>query len=164
MVNFWAPDTIPDRFAGRRFYRHNPDITLMRTTPDENAELGRVIAERINREVDKMLKEPEVINRIRGFGFSSSDAMTSKSLAEAIVTSRITTPQDFNQLFPATGGAIYGRATHGWRATFTRPGVRSTIPNLYLAGGSVNPGAGIPMAALSGLTAAACLMQDRTSP
>ena len=76
----------------------------------------------------------------------------------------ITTPQDFNQLFPATGGAIYGRATHGWRATFTRPGVRSTIPNLYLAGGSVNPGAGIPMAALSGLTAAACLMQDRTSP
>ena len=31
MVNFWAPDTIPDRFAGRRFYRHNPDITLMRS-------------------------------------------------------------------------------------------------------------------------------------
>jgi 1-hydroxycarotenoid 3,4-desaturase len=75
----------------------------------------------------------------------------------------ITTPQDFNTLFPATGGAIYGRATHGWRATFTRPGVRSKIPNLYMTGGSVNPGAGIPMAALSGLTAAACLMQDLTS-
>jgi 1-hydroxycarotenoid 3,4-desaturase len=75
----------------------------------------------------------------------------------------ITTPQDFNQLFPATGGAIYGRPTHGWRATFTRPGVRSPIPNLYLTGGSVHPGAGIPMAALSGLTAAACLMQDQTS-
>ena len=75
----------------------------------------------------------------------------------------IATPQDFNQLFPATGGAIYGRPTHGWRATFTRPGVRSKIPNLYLTGGSVHPGAGIPMAALSGLTAAACLMQDRTS-
>jgi 1-hydroxycarotenoid 3,4-desaturase len=75
----------------------------------------------------------------------------------------ITTPQDFNQLFPATGGAIYGRPTHGWRATFTRPGVRSPIPHLYLTGGSVHPGAGIPMAALSGLTAAACLMQDQTS-
>ena len=75
----------------------------------------------------------------------------------------ITTPQDFNRLFPATGGAIYGRPTHGWRATFTRPGVRSKIPNLYLTGGSVHPGAGIPMAALSGLTAAACLMKDLTS-
>lgn len=75
----------------------------------------------------------------------------------------ITTPQDFHNLFPATGGAIYGRATHCWRATFTRPGVRSKIPNLYMTGGSVNPGAGIPMAALSGLTAAACLIQDLTS-
>lgn len=76
---------------------------------------------------------------------------------------QITTPSDFHKLFPATGGAIYGRPTHGWRATFTRPGVKSPIPNLYLTGGSVHPGAGIPMAALSGLTAAACLMQDRIS-
>lgn len=76
---------------------------------------------------------------------------------------QITEPSDFHKLFPATGGAIYGRPTHGWRATFTRPGVKSPIPNLYLTGGSVHPGAGIPMAALSGLTAAACLMQDRIS-
>ena len=75
----------------------------------------------------------------------------------------ITTPQQFHQLFPATGGAIYGRPTHGWRATFTRPGVRGPIAGVYLTGGSVHPGAGIPMAALSGLTAAACLMQDQTS-
>lgn len=51
MVNFWAPDTIPERFAGRRFYAHNPNVTLMRTTPEENVELGRVIAGKLNRSV-----------------------------------------------------------------------------------------------------------------
>jgi uncharacterized protein (UPF0261 family) len=49
MVNFWEPDTVPERFAGRRFYRHNPHITLMRTNVRENEELGAVIAEKLNR-------------------------------------------------------------------------------------------------------------------
>jgi uncharacterized protein (UPF0261 family) len=49
MVNFGAPDTVPDRFAGRRFYNWNANVTLMRTTPEENAELGRIIAEKANR-------------------------------------------------------------------------------------------------------------------
>ena len=48
MVNFWAPETVPQRFAGRRFYQHNPNVTLMRTTPEENAELGRVLAEKLS--------------------------------------------------------------------------------------------------------------------
>jgi len=48
MVNFWAPDTVPEQFRGRRFYQHNDNITLMRTTPEENAELGRLIAEKLN--------------------------------------------------------------------------------------------------------------------
>lgn len=48
MVNFGAPDTIPRRFEGRRFYWHAPDVTLMRTSPRENAELGRLVAERLN--------------------------------------------------------------------------------------------------------------------
>ncbi|MFN8485342.1 MAG: Tm-1-like ATP-binding domain-containing protein [Anaerolineae bacterium] len=48
MVNFWAPDTIPDKFEGRNFYRWNPNVTLMRTTPAENAELGRILAEKAN--------------------------------------------------------------------------------------------------------------------
>lgn len=51
MVNFWAPDTVPPQFAGRRFYQHAPNVTLMRTTPDENAQLGRVLADRINMSV-----------------------------------------------------------------------------------------------------------------
>ncbi len=75
----------------------------------------------------------------------------------------VTTPADFNRLFPATGGALYGRSSHGWTASFQRPGARTRIPGLYLAGGSTHPGPGVPMAALSGRSAAACLMQDLDS-
>jgi uncharacterized protein (UPF0261 family) len=46
MVNFGAPDTIPEKFKGRTFYPHNPNVTLMRTTPAENRELGRILAEK----------------------------------------------------------------------------------------------------------------------
>jgi len=48
MVNFGPPDTVPAKFQGRRFYQHNPQVTLMRTTPEENSELGRILAEKIN--------------------------------------------------------------------------------------------------------------------
>lgn len=48
MVNFWAPETVPEKFKDRRFYRWNPNVTLMRTTPEENAELGRILAEKAN--------------------------------------------------------------------------------------------------------------------
>jgi 1-hydroxycarotenoid 3,4-desaturase len=72
----------------------------------------------------------------------------------------ITTPSDFNRLFPATGGALYGRASHGWTSSFVRPGAKTTIPGLYLAGGSTHPGPGVPMAALSGRSAAASLLAD----
>jgi len=72
----------------------------------------------------------------------------------------VTTPAEFEQLFPATGGALYGRATHGWRSSFQRPGSRSRMPGLYLAGGSTHPGPGVPMAALSGRLAAAAIVGD----
>ena len=66
-----------------------------------------------------------------------------------------TTPQDFAGLFPATGGALYGAAARGWLSSFQRPGSSTQVPGLYLAGGSVHPGPGVPMAALSGQLAAA---------
>jgi 1-hydroxycarotenoid 3,4-desaturase len=75
----------------------------------------------------------------------------------------MTTPAEFNALFPGTGGALYGRASHGWRASFQRPGVPTPMQGLYLAGGSAHPGAGVPMAALSGWAAAKCVTADLTS-
>ncbi len=69
-------------------------------------------------------------------------------------------PQDFAALFPATGGALYGPAVHGAMASFRRPGSRTKVPGLYLAGGSCHPGAGVPMAALSGRQAAQSVIED----
>lgn len=46
MVNFGPPQTVPEKFRGRRFYQHNPNVTLMRTTPEENDRLGKEIAEK----------------------------------------------------------------------------------------------------------------------
>lgn len=75
----------------------------------------------------------------------------------------LTAPDTFAKRYPATAGALYGQPSHGWRASFNRPGARSPLKGLYLAGGSVHPGPGVPMAALSGKIAADCLMTDQLS-
>ncbi|MEL6964954.1 MAG: FAD-dependent oxidoreductase, partial [Pseudomonadota bacterium] len=72
----------------------------------------------------------------------------------------ITTPAMFEALFPGSDGALYGRANHGAFTSFQRPGACSRLPGLYLAGGGVHPGAGIPMATMSGRLAAARLLED----
>jgi 1-hydroxycarotenoid 3,4-desaturase len=72
-----------------------------------------------------------------------------------------TTPTGFDALFPASGGALYGRASHGATGTFARAGGTTRLPGLYCAGGSVHPGPGIPMATMSGRLAAARLLADR---
>ncbi|WP_298253449.1 ABC transporter permease [Bradyrhizobium sp.] len=48
MVNFGAPDSIPERYRHRKFHVHNPQVTLMRTTPEENDRMGRWVGERLN--------------------------------------------------------------------------------------------------------------------
>jgi uncharacterized protein (UPF0261 family) len=48
MVNFWAPETVPAKFKERKFYQHNPNVTLMRTNVEENQRLGMILAEKIN--------------------------------------------------------------------------------------------------------------------
>ncbi|MEL6299929.1 MAG: 1-hydroxycarotenoid 3,4-desaturase CrtD [Pseudomonadota bacterium] len=79
------------------------------------------------------------------------------------VETQVTTPQAFAAKFPGSGGALYGMASHGWRASFLRRGAKSRLSNVYLAGGSVHPGPGMPMAALSGRLAATRLMSDLAS-
>ncbi len=75
-------------------------------------------------------------------------------------SSVVTGPDGFEALFPGTGGALYGKANHGMLGSFSRPGARSRLPGLYLAGGSVHPGAGVPMATLSGRLAAEAVTLD----
>ncbi len=69
-------------------------------------------------------------------------------------------PTDYAARFPGTGGALFGPPSHGWRASFRRRGVRTKRPGLYCAGGSVHPGSGLPMAAMSGLMAAEAVTKD----
>jgi 1-hydroxycarotenoid 3,4-desaturase len=80
--------------------------------------------------------------------------------AAALAGGVVTRPQDWERLFPATGGSLYGRANHGALGSFQRLGAASGVPGLYLAGGSVHPGPGVPMATLSGRLAAARLLAD----
>ena len=48
MVNFYAPDSVPSRFQGRKFYQHNPQVTLMRTNREESLKLGKILAQKLN--------------------------------------------------------------------------------------------------------------------
>lgn len=78
-------------------------------------------------------------------------------------TSALSTPTTFETLFPGSAGALYGQSPHGMTAALKRPRARTTIPGLYLAGGGTHPGAGVPMAALSGKHAAEAILKDRVS-
>ena len=71
-----------------------------------------------------------------------------------------TTPADWHRRFPGSGGSLYGGASHGIWSSFTRSGARSRLKGLYLSGGSVHPGPGVPMATLSGRLAARTLLSD----
>ncbi len=78
MVNFGSPNSIPERFSQRRFYHHNPQVTLMRTSVEESRELGRVIAEKLNLSVGPVtvlipLRGLSVIGAV-GEAFADPDA------------------------------------------------------------------------------------------
>ena len=47
MVNFGPRDTVPEKFADRKFHVHNASVTLMRTTPEENARLGEELGQKV---------------------------------------------------------------------------------------------------------------------
>jgi len=84
-----------------------------------------------------------------------------KDIEERIVTERILTPQDIHDRYQVLDGAIYGLASHGKFLGAFKPANRSPdVRGLYLAGGSAHPGPGMPMALMSGWTAADALDQD----
>ncbi|MFK7942788.1 MAG: 1-hydroxycarotenoid 3,4-desaturase CrtD [Paracoccaceae bacterium] len=75
----------------------------------------------------------------------------------------LTTPAGFAERFPGSAGSLYGQSPHGMMATFNRPTVRSRVPGLFLAGGGIHPGAGLPMAMSSGRHAAEAILTDLAS-
>jgi 1-hydroxycarotenoid 3,4-desaturase len=139
-VTVWAHDRIggaappagPERLLAMVNAPARADLRPL--SPDTIARCGEVAFERLRRAGLVVHRRPE---------------------AEAV-----TTPADFDRMFPGTGGALYGAAAHGWQAAFSRPGARTKLPGLYLAGGSTHPGAGIAMAALSGRSAAAQVIEE----
>lgn len=89
--------------------------------------------------------------------------MNANGLQLDVVAQARTSPREFEQLFPASGGALYGSTTHAMLAPFRRPTARTKIQGLYLAGGGAHPGAGIPMVCLSGQLAGRAAASDLAS-
>jgi uncharacterized protein (UPF0261 family) len=88
MVNFHAPETVPAKFAGRTFYHHNPQVTLMRTTPAECAELGRILAEKVNLSIGPVtvLLPEKAVSIISAEGQPFHDPVADAALFEALRT------------------------------------------------------------------------------
>ncbi len=74
------------------------------------------------------------------------------------------TPQILSRRYPGSQGAIYGASPEAAMAAFQRPTARTALAGLYLAGGGAHPGAGVPMALLSGAHAATAVAEDRLKP
>ena len=88
MVNFHAPETVPACFAGRTFYRHNPQVTLMRTSAEECAQLGRILAGKVNLSTGPVtvLLPKQAISVISAPGQPFHDLAADTALFEAIKT------------------------------------------------------------------------------
>ncbi len=83
-----------------------------------------------------------------------------EGLKDSIETERMITPLDLERLYWVNKGAIYGVVTKRGLTSAFKTGNRSPIRGLYFAGGSVNPGAGVPMVLMSGQIAAECVLED----
>lgn len=84
--------------------------------------------------------------------------LQSCGLAIAIEAIEHGTPQHFASRFPGSHGALYGSATHGAMAPWKRHRAQTKLPNLWMVGGAIHPGAGVPMVAIGGMIAARQLM------
>ena len=86
MVNFGERKAVPQKFEGRNFYIHNPQITLMRTTPEECGQIGRIIAEKANANSAPVaiLNPLKAVSEINGEGGTFYDPEADKALFNAI--------------------------------------------------------------------------------
>ena len=99
MVNFGERGSVPKKFAGRQFYIHNPQVTLMRTTPDECAELGKIIAEKVNRyEAPAVIMIPKKgLSVISSAGQPFHDPAADEALFQAIHAHAKVPVQEFDE-------------------------------------------------------------------
>lgn len=95
--------------------------------------------------------QTQTITRLAQMGLTFSPELNATTLTQ---------PADFHAMFPASLGSLYGRSPHGMTAGLKRPTARTATKGLYLAGGGAHPGAGVPMATLSGRHAAEAIMLD----
>jgi 1-hydroxycarotenoid 3,4-desaturase len=164
--NVFFAENYPEEFAAifsRREICQQPTVYLCAAdraagaTPDGAERLLLLI--NAPADGDQVTRDETVLQqlRLRALAVLARCGLEIEFAPEDCVT---TDPAAFARRFPGSGGALYGRATHGMLASFQRPGARSRVPGLYLAGGSAHPGAGVPMAAMSGRLAAAALLQD----
>lgn len=98
--------------------------------------------------------------RTRAFALMERCGLTLRTSPDRMV---VTTPDGFASLFPASGGALYGKAMHGWAAAAGRPASRTKVAGLYIVGAGAHPGPGVPMVALSGRKATAAILSDFAS-
>src|SRR5262245_53311318 len=86
MVNFGPPETVPEKFRGRRFYQHNPTVTLMRTTPAENRQIGADIGRKAAtaRGPTRIVLPRQGVSAIDAAGKAFEDVVARQALFEAI--------------------------------------------------------------------------------
>ena len=99
MVNFGERASIPAKFAGRNFYLHNPQVTLMRTTPDECAELGRILAHKVNgyEALAVIMLPTRAISVISAAGQPFHDAAADEALFAAIRATAKVPVEEFDE-------------------------------------------------------------------
>ena len=102
MVNFGPQNTVPERYASRNLYRHNPQVTLMRTTPEENTRMGRWIGERLNRCTGpvRFLIPEKGVSALDAPGQPFHDPQADAALFDAIERIMVATPRRRLQRLP----------------------------------------------------------------
>lgn len=99
MVNFGERASVPEKYAGRNFYIHNPQVTLMRTTPDESAQLGKIIADKVNQYTGPavIMIPTKAISVISAEGHPFHDAAADAALFDAIRTNANVPVEEFDE-------------------------------------------------------------------